>query len=125
MTHYSLAIYDNYLYPRLQKLKSEGSLPPPNRSELSTKITTTSRSLGDIEAECFGSFVAAIMLHHKHLADKNLPPPFVYLTKHINKGVGLTGNMEKMPDELIQILTIFIDDYNAKPIRIPAEYLSL
>ena len=119
-----LPIYDEYLLPKWQKLHSSGKLTPPNRTELAIKITTTSRGLDDARAECFGAFADAIMLHYKYSIDKNMPPPFVYSTKHINKGVGLTGNLEKMPDKLVQILTIFVDDYTAEPIALPEKYLS-
>jgi len=53
-----------------------------------------------------------------------MPPPLVYFTKNINKGVGLTGNMDKMPDKLIQLLIIFLDDYNAVPTKIPAKFIA-
>ena len=125
MTHrYVLPLYDEYLAPRWEQMKNDGTLPSPDRSELSIRITTMSRNLGDVKAECFGEFVTGIMLHFKHLSDGAMPPSLVYSTKSVNRGVGITGDMDKMPDKLIQLLTIFLDDYNAVPTKIPAKFMT-
>lgn len=123
MTQYSLAIYDKYLSARWDEMDKNGTLPEINRIDLSARLTTMSRSLDSNVAETFGIIVGAIMLHFKYISDKTMPPPLVYGIKSMNKGVGLTGAMDKMPDKLIQILTIFLNDYNAVPTLIPDEFM--
>lgn len=124
MTQYSLAIYDKYLSARWDEMNKNGTLPEINRIDLSARLTTISRSLDSNIAESFGIIVGAIILHFKHISDNIMPPPLVYGIKSMNRGVGLTGAMDKMPDKLIQILTIFLNDYNAVPTLIPEEFMS-